>query len=169
MERNDCMEQWKRVVIDGIEWDYEVSRDGAVRNIKTGHLMSQRKTKVGYLQVNLSKDGKSKFPYVQRLVATAFIPNPENKPTVNHINEDKTDNRVENLEWATHKEQSRHGTLQERKAKKQYKKVKCVETGKIYESITQASVETGIANGDIVKACQGKLKTAGGFHWEYVD
>ena len=162
------MEEWKRVVIDGIEWDYEVSSKGNVRNMK-GHFMS-KKDCGGYHQVLLSKKGTSKkLFYVQRLVATMFIPNPENKPTVNHINEDKHDNRVENLEWATHKEQSRHGTLQERKAKNQYKKVKCVETGKIYESIKQASVETGIPDGNIVKCCQGKLKTCGGFHWEYVE
>lgn len=84
-----------------------VRKNGRLDNRK-GKKIKPAIDKDGYLRVTLSRGGERHSYYVHRLVVKAFIPNPENKPTVNHINGIKNDNRVENLEWATHKEQKRH-------------------------------------------------------------
>ena len=89
---------------------YSVSSDGRIFSKRNKKCLQPKKSRTGYLRVGLACNGKIKMMAVHRLVALAFIPNPENKPTVNHINEIKTDNRVENLEWATNAEQNIHGT-----------------------------------------------------------
>lgn len=116
-------EEWRP--IKGFEGRFEVSNLGRVRRLsytttstsRTGTKykvqikpMMKKSTKGddGYYDVGLGKDGKDKFFSVHRLVAEAFIPNPENKPTVNHIDGDKSNNRFDNLEWATHQEQAQH-------------------------------------------------------------
>ena len=104
------MEIWKKVPIKDFEKLYEVSNDGNIRSIKRGELLKPKKSKVGYLRVTLSNCGKHKTFSIHRLVALAFLDNPQDKPTVNHKNEIKTDNRVENLEWATVLEQNTYGT-----------------------------------------------------------
>lgn len=97
--------------IPGYEGLYSVSNKGRVYSQRVCRIMSPKKSKVGYLRITLcGKDGNRLSTGIHRLVALAFIPNPENKPTVNHINEVKFDNRVENLEWATNAEQNIHGT-----------------------------------------------------------
>ena len=103
------MEQWKPIVIKvhNTIYDYtgiyEVSNiDGKVRNVKTGRILKQPLNSFGYPVVRLSKDGKARLFKVHRLVATAFVPNPDNLPEVNHKDEDKTNNSVDNLEWSTH-------------------------------------------------------------------
>ena len=161
-------------MIDGETWNYEVSNTEKVRNVKTGRILKQSKDKDGYLRVQLySKNGRNKVISVHKLVATMFIPNPHNLPTVNHINEIKTNNRVENLEWATHKEQVNHGTRTERQSAtmmgKHGKRVMCIETQVIYETTRQAERETGINHGNICQCCKGNLKTAGGYHWKFMD
>ena len=97
---------------------YEVSSLGRVRSIKRNkpHLMCLLHDKKGYIRCDLlkGKNGKRRHERVHILVAETFIPNPENKPTVNHINEIKDDNRIENLEWATYKEQIQKGTVRQR-------------------------------------------------------
>lgn len=103
-------EEWKDVV--GYEGLYKVSNLGRIRSFvlggKNGCIISQSKTRQGYKRLALSKNGILTRFLVHRLVANAFIPNPQNKPTVNHINGDKGDNRVCNLEWATQSENNRH-------------------------------------------------------------
>ena len=90
--------------------DYEVSEDGEVRSLKQGKetILKGRRSKDGYLRYALRKNGKAYEFKGHRLVAEAFIPNPENKPTINHINGDKTCNKKWNLEWATREEQMQH-------------------------------------------------------------
>lgn len=159
-------EQWK--TIQGYE-QYEVSSEGRIRNKKTGKILKPAKHSTGYLQVMLCKNGKVKNFLVHRLVAIHFIPNPHNKPTVNHIDENKENNNVSNLEWATMKEQLYHGTRTERQAKAISKKVYCVELDQTFDSIREAERLTGVAHQNISKACKGKYKTAGKMHWKYVD
>lgn len=99
------MEFW-REIFDG----YFVSTFGKVESIKRGkrRRLSPKTKKNGYLEVALSINGRRKCCLIHRLVALAFIPNPDDKPEVNHVNGDKTDNRVENLEWATASENQCH-------------------------------------------------------------
>lgn len=102
--------------IKGYELLYKISDDGTIISLPKPHKNCSKKEKVlsyrldkdGYKRVTLCKDGICKTFGVHRLVAQTYIPNPNNKPTVNHINADKGDNRVENLEWASHSEQTKH-------------------------------------------------------------
>lgn len=93
---------------------YEVSNYGRVRNKKTKRFLTQHDNGKGYLFVSLWRNNKGKREYVHRLVALAFIPNPDKKPTVNHKDEDKQNNYVENLEWMTYKENNNYRTHNER-------------------------------------------------------
>lgn len=103
---SDLKVEWK--LIEGFDGIYSVSNYGEVRNNKTGKLMKLRKNEKGYLRTNLTKNGNQKSVRVHRLVAQAFIPNPENKPQVNHIDFDRENNCVNNLEWVTNKENTQY-------------------------------------------------------------
>ena len=96
------MEEWR--VIEK-HMNYEISNQGRVRHIKKQNILAQHLYQ-GYYKVKLCQDGKDRTWYVHRLVAETFIPNPDNKPTIDHINRNRNDNRVENLRWATRYEQS---------------------------------------------------------------
>ena len=168
-------EIWKTVVYDGEVFEgYEVSNLGKIRSLnygRTGEVKELRLivSKGGYLVVNLCKDGKYKSCRVHRLVAFAFIPNDdtENKTDVNHIDEDKTNNTVENLEWCTREYNINYGTHNERVAKTLGKKTICVETGIVYESTREVERKLGLEHSDISKCCKGKIKTFGGYQWMY--
>lgn len=95
-------EEWKAV--KGYEGIYEISSTGLLRTLKTGHIKSPSLGNNGYYYFNISKGNKQKRVTLHRLLANAFIPNPENKPCIDHINTIKTDNRLENLRWCSCKE-----------------------------------------------------------------
>ena len=113
------IEEWKD--IKGYEGLYQVSNLGTVKS-KTGRIRKTTFTNSGYELVVLYNNCKSKGFTIHRLVAESFIPNPENKPQVNHIDEDKTNNMVSNLEWVTAKENVNHGT----RTLKSSKNVTCI-------------------------------------------
>jgi hypothetical protein len=100
------MEIWKD--IKDYEGIYEISAQGHVRRKSSGLIHKKRLNKDGYVKATLTKNGKAKDFRVHRLVAEAFIPNPEDKPTVNHKDGIKTANFIDNLEWATRSEQTQH-------------------------------------------------------------
>lgn len=156
------MEIWRD--IEGYEGLYQVSNYGKVKNVNTNKILKQFLTDKGYCKVSLSNCGNEKHLRVHRLVAEAFISNPDNLPQINHKDEDKTNNRVENLEWCDCKYNINYGTRLERISKR----VLCIETGIIYNSINEAARQTGIFNSSICNVCNGKRKSAGKYHWEYV-
>lgn len=113
---SDLKVEWK--LIEGFDGIYSVSNYGEVRNNRTGKLMKPSKNEKGYLHINLMKNGKRKNMRINRLVAQVFIPNPENKPQVNHIDFNRANNCVSNLEWVTGKENCSHSAANYSKAKK---------------------------------------------------
>lgn len=164
-------EVWENV--RGYNGDYKVSNFGNVKSLKHWNgngdiLLKQHLSKKGYKIVFLSKGSFVKTSTVHRLVAEAFIDNPNNLPQVNHINENKTDNRVENLEWCTAKYNMNYGTRTERQVAKNSRPVRCVETGVVYPSIAEAARANPPARqGNITLCCQKKNGSACGLHWEY--
>lgn len=171
---------------------YAVTEDGRVYDTVKQRYKTLTLGGNGYYRVNLGY----KVVSVHRLVATAYLENPENKPTVNHKNGVRTDNRVVNLEWATYKENNLHAwrvlaTEERRKANghkngcftvghavtdeirrkmsdRKKKPIRCVETGKIYSCALEASYESRVGKQCITSAANGRCKTAGGYHYEYV-
>lgn len=128
----------------------------------------------GYLQVNLWKNNKSKTTMIHRLVAKTFIDNPNNLPEVNHKDEDKANNNVENLEWCTSKYNANYGTRNKRMVEKKKKKPVYMmdKTGNVikrFNSLGDASRETGQDISAIIRVCKGKQKTSMGYKWTYVD
>ena len=168
---NTNIEIWKD--IEGFEGLYQVSNLGRVKSLgngltwKTERILKTVRTKDGYLKLVLSKNNVRKYFRVHRLVAQAFIPNPDNLPEVNHKNEDKTDNRVENLEWCTLDYNIRYGTHFKRSGKARRKPVLCVETGIVYPSVSIAAISVKGLYGNISSCCNGKRNTAYGYHWQY--
>ena len=171
--------------IEGFEGLYQVSDQGRVKSLerKVKHwcggeriqkerILKPGTDKGGYLIVNLCAGGKRKTLKVHRLVCGAFHENPENKPQVNHLNEDKTDNRAYNLEWATAKQNLNHGTHNDRVAKANSKPVaQCTKEGelvKTWSSLTEIGKQTGFSIGNISQVANGKYKQAYGCIWKYV-
>lgn len=177
-------EIWKD--IKGYE-GYQVSNLGRVRSLdrdiliqlpngkfyksrKKGRLLTPSKDKDGYLQISInhSKHGK-----IHRLVAMAFLPNPNNYKCVNHKDENKQNNHADNLEWCTKKYNNQYGTHIERSAKGHRKQIEQLtlngELVKIHPSLMSAEIELGIkgASTMICRCCKNKKKIAYGYKWRY--
>jgi hypothetical protein len=194
-------EIWKD--IEGFEGVYQVSNLGRVRSLgfdrwhKGKILKPSFDSKMNYLFVGLHKNGKTTQRNIHRLVAEAFIQNPNNLPCVNHINEVKTDNRAINLEWCTVEYNSNYGNAKKnmidsrrknnnqeeinkkiKDTKKRNQSFSCEKpvaqytmNGTFiarYESATDAERKTGISRGGIQRCCIGRYLQAKGFIWKYI-
>lgn len=176
-------EEWR--AIQGYEGFYEVSNLGRVRSIKrqenhyrfSGRVLKPFVTGSNYLQVCLSKEGTAKNIAVHRLVATAFIPNPHGKETVNHINENKQDNRAENLEWLSLKENISYGTRAARQKKSVIESIgvpvyQIAPDGRFaikeFETYTAAAEAVGATPSEIREAAMNGYRCRG-FSWRKKD
>ena len=150
--------------IKGYEGIYAITSCGKVYSYRRKKFLKTQKQKTGYLMVLLQKDNKIKNCYVHRLVAEAYLPNPNNYSDVNHKNELKTDNRVDNLEWCTHSYNLNYGT----RMSHCYKAVYCVELNKTFNSIKEAAQAFNLSYTNLSSCLNGRLKTFAGYHWKYV-
>lgn len=161
------MEIWKK--IQGFD-HHECSTYGNIRNTKTGKTLKGSKSSRGYTQFCISEFGKRHLVFGHRLVAETFLENNDNKPFVNHIDGNKMNNHVENLEWCTPAENDKHATniLKLDIHGTNRKKVKCIETNVIYSSTIEAGLAIGVSNSIISKVCRRIKNTAKGYHFQYV-
>ena len=106
---------------------------------------------------------------ISREVAKAYIPNPNNLPQVNHKDEVKSHNYVNNLEWSDSMYNANYGTRNERIKKAHSKKIYCKELDRIFNSQKEAAAELGLDQGNISRVCRGKANTTGGFHFEFIS
>lgn len=167
------MEEWKEVY--GFDILYEISNLGHVRTkyVKNrGYTSEYHDCKPldnghGYLRFNWTSNGKHRTVYVHRLVAEYFIDNPNGYPEVNHIDENKTNNTLNNLEWCDRQYNNSYGTKNIRAAKKTRRKIRCNETGIVYDSLKAASEDMEICKTAISNCLNNRSKSSCGYTWSY--
>lgn len=177
MKSREAQEIWKD--IKGYEGLYQVSNLGRVKSFKTNKRKYEYKymslviDKKGYLTVSLCGNHKRKTYKVHRLVSQAFIPNQEGKTQVNHIDGNKQNNRVDNLEWCTNGENGIHAY--KNGLRPNVRTVRCITTGEKYYSTREAGRLTNTDHSDISRCCKNKKKYAGRdkngnrLKWEYAE
>ena len=156
--------------------DYQVSDNGRVRSFcryPNGRFLKPGTNRLGYLYVVLYLYGERNYCVIHRLVLETFVgPWPEGMET-NHLDGDKRNNRVENLEWVTHSENMIHAYQNGLKTPNIEKKVRQFTKGRHfvdrYKSLSEASRQTGVNLGHLSECCTGKRKSAGGFIWRFAD
>lgn len=153
--------------IKGYEGLYAITSCGKVWSYRSKKFLKSCKQSTEYLAVTLCKDGTRKSYTIHRLVAEAYLPNPNNLPQVNHKDENKTHNYINNLEWCDNTYNVNYGTRNKRVGRARSKTVICVETNIVYYSPTEVEQTLGIDASSIHKCCKGKRHTAGGYHWRY--
>lgn len=162
-------EIWRPVV--GYENLYSVSNYGKVYSFIKNRVLSAKSNGRGYLQIELTKDKKQKMHYVHRLVAQAFLDNPNNLPEVNHKDENAQNNCVCNLEWCSTKYNLSYGTRVERMIKHCKKAVEQIDMSgnvvMVFESLADAERKYGYNHANVSNCCNGKLDTAYGYRWRF--
>lgn len=164
------IEIWKD--IPNYEGMYQASTLGRIKSINSSCrdsdiIMSDNViSPTGYKIVNFKRGKNPKTFLVHRLIAITFIPNPNSYPIVNHKNENKLDNRVENLEWCNASYNCSYGSKKHNQTIKLGKKVLCVELNQEFSSFGEAGRILNIPYQNISRCCKNKLKTAGGYHWK---
>lgn len=161
---------WKPVIYNEKETNYEISDTGEVRNTKTQKLLKQQ-TEQGYKCCTLSIEKKPKRFRVHRLVALMFIDNPENKPYVNHIDGNRQNNKKENLEWATPSENSQHavdaGLFYSAKQTPVVQYSMDGDRMMTFNSLAEAERQTGVSHSKISACCNRTRRSAGDYQWRY--
>jgi hypothetical protein len=179
-------EIWKDV--EGYEGLYQVSNFGNIRSLRYRNqtktqLLKKQLDRYGYEVICLSKKGVVKSKRINRLVALAFIPNPENKPHINHIDGEPKNNKVENLEWCTQKENIQHlykilkykSHMNGRKGAKSNCNKRVIQLDKTkqyiktWDCILDASKKLNISSSAISNCLTNRSKTAGGYVWKYAE
>lgn len=178
IEEVHMKEIWKDII--GYEGEYQISNMGRVKSLigRRERILKPRKNKRGYLRVSLHQRNDK---MIHRLVAIAFLPNPEGLKEVNHKDENPSNNCVDNLEWCTHQYNVLYGTCQQRARQKQSetfpqinradisKPVVCLETGTVYPSINEAERTLKLPHILISKVCRGIRKSTGGYTFKYLE
>lgn len=178
-------EEWKAII--GYEGCYMASSMGRIKRLKRDkcnnqfkeeRILSQKIGGRGYLDVHFSVNGKSKTFRVARIIANLFVPNPENKPQVNHKRGNKLDNRYFMLEWNTRSENQKHSFRELNRKPTAYwtgkesprrKKVICIETNRIFQSVSEAAREIGVSDAMISKVCKGKGLSSKKLTFKYLN
>lgn len=179
-------ELWKD--IKEYEGIYQVSNLGRIKSLKfmKEKILKPKKTSKGYLQVLLYKNGKRKYFRIHRLVAETFVPNPYNKPEVNHIDGDKENNKENNLEWTTIQENRKHAYKIGLRGDRESIRKMCIKNGKKackaicqfdikgnfikeWESQTKASMHLNINRTSIGNCLKNRNQTAGGYVWKFKE
>lgn len=175
-------EEWRD--IEGFEGLYQVSNYGRVKSLQrevrantcgvrmlAEKVLRASKNNAGYMLVVLCKNGKHFNKMVHRLVAEAFIANPNGFKEVNHKDENKLNNNIENLEWCNRVYNATYGTGVERCAKQKWKSIDMIDLNgcvlQTFDSALQAEKETGINRKNISSVCLGKRNIAGGYNWRF--
>ena len=172
-------EIWKN--IEGFD-NYEINNYGVIRIKKNKKTLKYQIDKDGYYKVNLWKKGKCKCFRVSRLVAITFLQNRNNLPVVNHKDENKQNNCVDNLEWCTIAYNNAYGTKGKRSGDKQRGKLRYTKNNrkvaqydlndniiKTYKSIMTVAKKLDVDGTHIIDVCKGRRKTAYGYKWRYID
>ena len=157
--------------IEGYEGLYQISNKGHVKSLYNGseRILRPGIESSGYYNIILCNDSVRKTFRLHRLVAEAFIPNPYNKPQVNHKDENKKNNCVENLEWITCMDNCNYGTRNERISRKILQYSKSEEFIREWPGALEVERVLGINNKNINSCCKGKRKSAGNFVWRYKE